>query len=290
MSSRSLVVRLDENCGRVLVTEQVFNVGETVLEEAPLIQYSSLFQLLILYSRLSDKVKNKILDMQSYLSTDEARYNEFRRKLDELKSLIDSSSYQFLLQSNNIDNDLAFRILSISYINSHGYEGANLDRQRCSDVDGSSYSALFELASKAVHSCSPNCNYSSKSKRNSLTYYATQPIACGDQISFCYLDLSSVPTHIRRKRLMETKDFFCQCSKCMAPDFEYGFKCTYNDNCSGVKLCVKISESSETSWRCQICRNNEMPDFSPMLLIHSKHLEMKKAAKEGSNYLYLRCS
>lgn len=85
-------------------------------------------------------------------------------------------------------------------------------------------------------------------------------------IHLCQHDQTSAEeehTAGRRKALMRSKDFFCECCKCMGPDFASGQFCD-QPGCFGVKFGYHRQTDGEalTDWRCIICGNAAHPDSS----------------------------
>lgn len=255
------MVREDTKYGRVLVCSRNFQVNDIILTEEPILVYSDLLDLLLLYVRLeNDATRDSLSHLQSYQSVTDANYPLFAEKLAAIEDIAKeamvrvakfapSSRFQVTV------TDL-FRILTASIINCHGFPGYKVtcpDTGRIVEKD----SALFAIASKAAHSCVPNCVYTNFRPQGTLTYFAHRPMTKGDVISFCYVDYMC--TRARRDRLMSSKDFFCRCPKCEAPDFSYGVRCQV-PACGGTTLptCLE-TDFSMASWCCATCGCREAP-------------------------------
>ncbi|KAH7832591.1 uncharacterized protein MONOS_5041 [Monocercomonoides exilis] len=82
--------------------------------------------------------------------------------------------------------------------------------------------AIFEVASRVPHSCSPNMSYTVCNKPfNGLRYRCVRPAKIGEILSFSYIepdDLLFRPTLQRRGDLIQHKYFFCLCPRCRADD------------------------------------------------------------------------
>jgi hypothetical protein len=288
MAIEGLKITNIEGIGRTLQATRSFSVGDIVLEEKPLLVYPSddLQQMLILYSQLADGDKETLLDFQSYTGCERARFSEFRRELDHLNQLLATESYQRVLKSIKLSESIAFRLMSISHINSHSFTGVQLPLKESFSPSGDSrdYSAFFAYGSKAAHSCAPNCNYSSKNINGSLVYYAIRPIKEGDIISFSYLDLFGNPTYRRRKALAATKDFFCACPKCSGPDLMNGYPCSAvakAQRCTGSTFCCKKSELSESQWTCNLCSDHAEPNTAVASAVQARFDQIKALAEGG---------
>lgn len=288
MTIAGLKITNIEGIGRTLQATKSFTVGDIVLEEKPLLVYPSddLKQMLILFAQLADEDKETLLDFQSYTDCEQARFGEFKRELDHLNQLLATESYQRALKSVNLNESIAFRLLSISHINSHSFTGVQLPlKESFSPIaDSPEYSAFFTYGSKAAHSCAPNCNYSSKNRQGSLVYYAIRPIKAGDIISFSYLNLFGNPTHRRRKALVATKDFFCACAKCSGPDFMNGYPCGAGkkaQKCTGVAYCSKKTELSASQWTCNLCGDQAEPTTAAVSAVQARFDQIKTIAEGG---------
>ena len=292
MSFSGLKISSIEGLGRTLKAARSFNVGDIVLEEKPLLIYPSkdLLQMLALFSQLENDEKEKLLDFHSYTDCEQARFGEFRRELEHLSQLLATERYQIVLKSINLSEAIAFRLMSISHINSHSFAGVQLPlKERFSVLaDSTEYSAFFAYGSKAAHSCAPNCNYSSKNSNGSLVYYAIRPIKEGDIISFSYLNLFGNPTHRRRKALIATKDFFCTCTKCSDPDLMNGFPCSkaavtakMQKKCPGIAFCCQTSDLSTSQWTCSLCGDHSEPQVQAEGLVQARFDEIKALAESG---------
>jgi MYND finger/SET domain len=99
---------------------------------------------------------------------------------------------------------------------------------------------LFEVGCRMAHSCRPNCVWFTSQDGRSKIVRALHPISAGDMITIFYLDprLLERPTYLRRQDLYQTKNFVCQCPRCLDPkgDDSRRFYCidrTTSSNCPG---------------------------------------------------------
>ena len=110
------------------------------------------------------------------------------------------------------------------------------------------------------------------SSTDGMRYYAIQPIAPGDPIHPSYLSfLLTLPFEERQKKLQETKDFICRCTRCSNYDDCRGLTCCKiidNVKCSGISF--RLNLSSIPTWKCITCNTV----FSESEMNKSLRLEM----------------
>ncbi|KAI8924021.1 hypothetical protein BC831DRAFT_513726 [Entophlyctis helioformis] len=98
---------------------------------------------------------------------------------------------------------LACRINS----NSHGvYDPAGT-------VNGEIGVGMFPLVAMLNHSCAPNCAFVTGDGGQMLVH-TLRDVAAGDELCVSYVDLFA-PTWERRGKLLTTKFFWCECSRCV---------------------------------------------------------------------------
>ena len=113
--------------------------------------------------------------------------------------------------------------------------------------------ALFAVAHRANHSCSPNVAYRLEGGR--LVYRALRHIATGEAVCPSYLWAHELlqPTHLRRALLAQRKYFLCGCERCARPaDPVRALPCTVCR--TGHAECV-----SDGTWRCDACASTDAP-------------------------------
>ena len=80
-------------------------------------------------------------------------------------------------------------------------------------------------------------------------------------LTFSYINCFESPTHIRRAKLLDEKAFWCECSRCLGPDYARGIRCKQackhagdvsvtSISCNGYLL--NTNQSSE--WTCSTCK------------------------------------
>ncbi|KAI9209539.1 uncharacterized protein BJ171DRAFT_453684 [Polychytrium aggregatum] len=114
---------------------------------------------------------------------------------------------------------------------------------------------LFPLASMFNHSCSPNCSFVGGS-HGRLVIRTLRPIARGEELCVSYVDLF-YPKDKRREKLLETKFFFCDCSRC-SPEAQEGIvdPDLYLEGvyCRDCREGIYISDSSDDElMKCSNC-------------------------------------
>lgn len=198
-----------EGLGRVLVATRQFKTGDIVLQEAPFCVFkNSWLDLALLYCKMPEVDRAKLLEFQHMSSEEEVRHIEYfkRDALANFKEMLCMPEVRLLLDKCCIDERLAFKLCTIVSINAHQYIGGSTPYSETTSIQPQ-MSALFYIASKMTHSCNPNCSYTSKHKHGHLVYFATRPIACGDLLTFSYIENTYSPTSQRRSILMRSKDF-----------------------------------------------------------------------------------
>jgi hypothetical protein len=109
---------------------------------------------------------------------------------------------------------------------------------------------MFELACRLNHSCLPNCVwYTSEGRRMVRLVKAVEQ---GEEFTIDYIESRTLPTPIRRKRLLQTKQFECDCPRCREPwDTTRPFPC---DKCqNGIHYCPASGELSDPLSDCTKC-------------------------------------
>jgi len=102
--------------------------------------------------------------------------------------------------------------------------------------------AVFEALPRFSHSCASNCRYHLQDKQ--AWCYTKQSVKTGEELTISYMPcMDTMPTHERRHKLLESKEFTCHCPRCDAPgDDTRQFDC-FNPDCKGVMLvCHPISK------------------------------------------------
>ena len=78
-----------------------------------------------------------------------------------------------------------------------------------------SEAALFPWVCRANHSCDPNCNYYHNADTGRQELYCTRVIRAGEEVTVSYLPDTVIGTReSRRRHLMESHRFLCECAVC----------------------------------------------------------------------------
>jgi len=242
--------------GRVLRANRDILVGEIVLEEVPLVSWKNSqhqCRLLLAYLEATEEVQRKILDMYHPPVEDSPIIPQFVNCLKDAKKLAKiepfcSFSYAFI-----------YKLFLIANTNAHSFWGFKSEKGFSDQEAGTEISpeeqrgsALFSLASKASHSCSPNCFPTSR-QGPFLRYIAVQPIRIGDLITISYLDdLFCTSRQQRQKKLFEHRGFLCRCSRCANYDDTRGIVCL-NSSCTGLTFRQPDSPNHMGKWHCDLC-------------------------------------
>ena len=117
--------------------------------------------------------------------------------------------------------------------------------------------SLLPLCGLLNHSCSPNC-VATTGPNGQSQIRTVSKVEKGQELTISYIDLY-LPTYDRRGHLLETKSFWCQCSRCAlaneGSDWELeGLVCTSAD-CGQEYLKPQWSSTEEqpTCYSCTIC-------------------------------------
>ncbi|XP_055712974.1 SET domain-containing protein SmydA-8 isoform X2 [Phlebotomus papatasi] len=119
--------------------------------------------------------------------------------------------------------------------------------------DRKSLRGLYPLACMMNHQCIPNVRYCFDAN-HVMRVQATKQIMCGEEIFTSYIQIFW-GTYSRRVHLMATKDFMCNCSRCIDPTeggtYLSALRCP-KDPCQGRLLPLKPLELG-SPWACDIC-------------------------------------
>jgi hypothetical protein len=248
-----------EGAGRALIASRSFEAGDLVLQEVPALQWAkdTPADLIASFLSVSASAQAAILDTARTVPQEAAKSQRALARTKLALQLAQSYDGPRVL-------DLVEALLSISDLNAHSFEGGM---------------AIFMTASKANHSCDPNCGHSTKVD-GELRYYATRAIAEGQSITISYLDGAwSMSRAARQSVLLEQKLFDCACLRCSGPDNCRGVACT-DSACGGRAVCY-----NNASWQCKLCGTLTQP--ASMCLAVEEELTLAAAAiQKGA----LRCT
>ena len=104
---------------------------------------------------------------------------------------------------------------------------------------------MFEWACRLNHSCLPNCVWyttSLEGNQQKRMVRLVTPVAQGEEFTIDYIESRTLPTPVRKKRLLATKQFDCTCPRCQEPwDTTRPFACVtccQNNNNNDVDVDV----------------------------------------------------
>ena len=244
MAHPGLRVEALPELGRTLVAARAFAPYEVVLSEAPLLSWSG------------KQGGASFLDAAAAAPADvvAALLDFARPALDDPSPRVgqqkDAATKWLAARDSAVPDgwtaETAHALLLVADTNTHSFAGS-------SDGGAGARLALFALASKAAHSCAPNCLYSSRSAAGTLRYVASRAIAEGEAVTFSYLaDEQASPRAARRAQLLATKHFLCRCTRCAGRDDCRGLRC--GACAAGTLLCADAGDEAEPSaWACASC-------------------------------------
>ena len=243
--------RIEEHpgLGRVLVATRDIFEGETILDEEPLVVFGDLVDPLWTREikkwanrRGSDYAPRTICKWcAGYLSTtsdvkqiwESWFLHSTTGPLDNL--FHELASILCELPGENINPAELARALVSCSINAHSYQ--------------KDHYALFKIGSMAIHSCFPNSTY--KTSSGKFTMRTVAMVRAGERLSTSYLDWETLcwPTKLRRKYLFTTKNFHCNCERCVALDTTRALPCP-SSGCSGYVYCLQRNVNDAPLWKC----------------------------------------
>jgi len=149
---------------------------------------------------------------------------------------------------------------------------------------------VFEHLSRVGHSCLRNCEKFAGSAR------AIQPIKAGEEIIISYTNYRDVyPTHLRRQKYLETKEFTCHCPRCDAPgDDTRQFDCCWCKE-GLMMVCHPINQEEVSCGLqytgveyvephllpCTECHRTTSPEYEFNMLFTEHLIELATATCEG---------
>jgi hypothetical protein len=279
-------VRVEERAelGRTLVACRAFAPFEVVLSEAPVLQWRESAQA----------GGASFLDAAAAAPADVAA-----ALLEFARPALDDASPRVRQQADAAQRWLAARgdavpagwtadtvhaLLLVADTNTHSFAGE--EAEESGDEHGPRF-ALFALASKAAHSCAPNCTYSSRrdATAGALSYVASRAVAAGEAVTFSYLaEEVATPRARRRAQLQQTKHFHCRCARCAGRDDCRGLRC---GACKGgTLLCADADDALPSSWACARCGGEPAAPWLEAQLraeakLTARHAELDSSLRSG---------
>lgn len=208
--------------GRVLTAARAFKSGDIVLREPPMLHWAvdDVGQLISSFLALSPEEQKDVLEMATpAIDADLDKVEDPRARGEILEAQRERESARHTLAEElakaYVPNprllELIEAVLYRADCNAHAFQAREV--------------GLFPLAALANHSCDPTCGHSTR-VNGEMRFYASRPIAKGEEISISYLDdLWATPVEERRRTLMLQKLFHCGCARCTGPERCRGLRC-----------------------------------------------------------------
>ncbi len=174
-----------------------------------------------------------------------------------------------------LEVEMMVKVLQVVRLNMFGKEGED-------------YRVYSEIT-RFSHSCASNCQYSFKGQ--SIVCYARCSIKAGEELTISYNSLRDMePTHERRHKYLEVKEFTCHCPRCDAMgDDTRQFEC-FDSACKGVMMVcqpinrkeVRVTNLPYTGVEyvephllpCTVCYQNAPTEYqAEMFALEAKLLE-----------------
>jgi len=227
--------------GKVVIATRDFMPGDTVMQErepvlcltkevlAEFKKYDStdnhlhLAAFIVVMRRIEPAKKAKFLSLYGPTTGGEA--DILRKYASVIEWTPDDQSERRPLTCDEVETFV--KIGNVLRLNAFGDEQAKL--------------IYFEVT-RLAHSCAANCTYDIH--ENVISCRSLRNIAAGEELTISYMRERDIkPTHIRRQKYLEMKDFTCHCPRCDAPgDDTRQFDCS-NPSCNGVMMvCQPINQ------------------------------------------------
>lgn len=137
----------------------------------------------------------------------------------------------------------------------------NTNSHELADFGGS---GVYLLASMLVHSCAPNCNFTTHG--NKLWINAIKYIRQGEYLSIDYHNLFYQPTQERINSMKNSHRFICDCPQCtIHPDLCRAFVCQNLECTSKNHLHLLHQEDYEENWKqsvvCPSAKGEELAQW-----------------------------
>ena len=248
--NNGLMIETREGMGRVAVSTRTFDtLYEIVIREKPSLVWESdnILKYIKKFMTADETTKTAILDM-------------YHPPLSA-PSVVGLKGMAHRIAAG--DANFIHKLLAIWITNAHQYYGEKVvaeggDLRQYEQMRGDAaagvptkLTALFVYGSKIAHSCAPNLTYSSQTDDGALEYKVIRPIGQGEVVTFSYIaGLYNTPTDKRREKLMQSKSFYCECSRCMGPDYCRYVQCT---GCQQSYVPCIYDEHRKPTWTCMVC-------------------------------------
>jgi len=135
---------------------------------------------------------------------------------------------------------------------------------------------LFETACRMNHSCKPNCVWITSQDGRAKEVRAIKIIEEGEELTIDYVGEALEPTPQRRKELLMTKGFTCQCDRCSAGhDDTRRFCCVSHQEtgCMGAHFLVQPDLSTEPELlQCDQCGSVPPQSYTDSMLTKESEL------------------
>jgi hypothetical protein len=140
---------------------------------------------------------------------------------------------------------------------------------------------LFETACRMNHSCKPNCVWITSQDGRAKEVRAIKTIEEGEELTIDYVGETLEPIPHRRKELLVTKGFTCQCDRCSAKhDDTRRFLCVANktNGCTGAHFVAQPDLYTEPKLlKCDKCGAGASRSYMDTML--TKEMELKEEIK-----------
>jgi len=261
--------------GRTAVSTRAYSsqdFGLKILRETPaLVVQNNYYDYVVQFASCDKSTQAAIFDMyhpplddelgKKKLASAQKLYQQIQAMTKSKSAAVIGSTTGPAASLKNYNVEFLHKLLAIFACNAHEYTyRPNSDNDNQNDNNRSATAALFIWGSKIAHSCHPNLAYTSKTHDGALEYQIIRtPIHCGDVLSFSYIskNLYKIPTYKRRYFLQNTKAFFCECERCIGPDYCRVVQCPgAGGKCQKRLACIYHPKTYQPTWACPDCGGN----------------------------------
>jgi hypothetical protein len=200
-----------EGKGKGIVATEFIRAGAVVHRETPLMHLTPSF--LQLYRGNTQTGTEKMIAAMGYFSKQmdpdqQERYLSLfgghihGPRADNLRRFVQDATFNIKGQpATMIEKEMFVKIVLISNYNAFGDEDE---------------SKIYETASRFCHSCEANCTYDFDGPE--IIVRSLRPVQAGEELTLDYKGSRRLqPTHVRRFKWLEVKDFTCHCPRCDTP-------------------------------------------------------------------------
>ncbi|KAG5185691.1 hypothetical protein JKP88DRAFT_311493 [Tribonema minus] len=285
-----VVVTTREGMGQVLQAVRDFAPGDLVLRERPLVDFvtgSRRLTLLQKFVRMTPEQRQELCEMRMLAHGGAPRFTSCEQLMED-RQLPAQAQARLIRPSLDIPTSMWLTAYQVARFNSQEFSIVPLQQEHLNhaqrhlppEVPQMRPAAVFSLASKAAHSCVPNCLFTTKNPYGAMSYYAAHPIAAGDLVTIARVACGGMSTLDRWAQLARRRDCLCACARCAGPDATRGIRCARCRNGVAVPTHAppppqarEVPALAAATWRCNQCGAAPEPGALAAALAEQQWLE-----------------